>query len=197
MEKRPLLSHFLWYLNIVKAVFSDARTKRHACEMGVASIVAACPKTITSLVEFNARHGNPALNHSNWSASYRLLSIGKWKPEELSWAILDSALEFIGADEPVMLAIDDTLLHKTGRRIKGCAYARDPLSPPFQANLVWGAEDSLPLCPRQELGHIGIPRGASLLPAHAVGEDSGKGVARGEGGSCGGTEEAQDERGRR
>lgn len=138
MEKRPLLSHFLWYLNIVKAVFSDARTKRHVCEMGVASIVAACPKTITSLVEFNARHGNPALNHGNWSASYRLLSIGKWKPEELSWAILDSALEFIGADEPVMLAIDDTLLHKTGRRIKGCAYARDPLSPPFQANLVWG-----------------------------------------------------------
>ena len=78
------------------------------------------------------------MNHHNWSASYRVLSVGKWKQEELSWAILDSALEFIGAGEPVMLAIDDTLLRKTGRRIKGCAYARDPLSPPFQANLVWG-----------------------------------------------------------
>jgi len=78
------------------------------------------------------------VNHHNWSASYRVLSVGKWKQEELSWAILDSALEFIGAGEPVMLAIDDTLLRKTGRRIKGCAYARDPLSPPFQANLVWG-----------------------------------------------------------
>ncbi len=138
MEKKTLLSHFLWYLNIVKAVFSDVRTKMHVCEMGVASIVAACPKTITSLVEFNARHGNPALNHHNWSASYRVLSVGKWKTEELSWAILDSALEFIGAGEPVMLAVDDTLLRKTGRRIKGCAYARDPQSPPFQANLVWG-----------------------------------------------------------
>ncbi|MBR4746209.1 MAG: transposase [Desulfovibrio sp.] len=106
--------------------------------MGVASIVAACPKTITSLVEFNSAHGNPALNHSNWSASYRLLSTCKWRLEELSWVLLDSALEFVGGDEPVMLAIDDTLLRKTGRRIKGCAYARDPLSPPFQANLVWG-----------------------------------------------------------
>lgn len=138
METRTLLSQFLWYLNIVRAIFNDARSKMHVCEMGVASIVAACPKTITSLVEFNSAHGNPALNHGNWSASYRLLSTCKWKLKELSWVLLDSALEFIGAGEPVMLAIDDTLLRKTGRRIRGCSYARDPLSPPFQANLVWG-----------------------------------------------------------
>ena len=74
MGPRTLLSQFLWYLGIAKAVFNDARSKMHVCEMGVASIVAACPKTITSLVEFNSAHGNPALNHSNWSASYRLLS---------------------------------------------------------------------------------------------------------------------------
>jgi hypothetical protein len=138
MEKTPLLCQFLWFLNIAKAVFSDARTRRRVCEMGVASIAAACPKTITSLVEFNAKHGSARLNHGNWSASYRVLSSGKWKMEELSWALLDSALGFIGDDEPVMLAVDDTLLRKTGHRNRDCAYARDPLSPPFQANLVWG-----------------------------------------------------------
>ena len=138
MEKTPLLSQFIWFLNIVKAVFKDARTRMRVCEMGVASIAAACPKTITSIVEFNAKHGNAKLNHSNWSASYKVLSQGKWKPEELSWALLGSALGFIGADEPVMLAIDDTILRKTGHCNKDCAYARDPLSPPFQANLVWG-----------------------------------------------------------
>ncbi len=138
MEKTPLLGQFLCLLNIAGAVFKDVRTRMHVCEMGVASIVAACPKTITSLVEFNARHGNAKLNHRNWSASYRMLSRGKWKPEELSWALLDSALKFIGDGAPVMLAVDDTLLRKTGRCNKDCAYARDPQSPPFQANLVWG-----------------------------------------------------------
>ena len=59
METRPLLGKFLWYLNMAKAVFNDARSKMHVCEMGVASIVAACPKTITSLVEFNSAHGTP------------------------------------------------------------------------------------------------------------------------------------------
>lgn len=137
MESKPLLGQFLWYLRMVRAIFNDIRSKKHVCEMGVASIVAACPKTLTSLVEFNAIHGNPALNHRNWSASYRLFSRCKWKIEELAWVLFDSALAFVGG-EPVMIAIDDTLLRKTGRRIKGCAYARDPLSPPFQANLVWG-----------------------------------------------------------
>ena len=138
MGEKTLAGQFLWYLNMAKAVFDDPRTQRHVCEMGVASVVAARPKTITSLVEFNAEHGNPALNHRNWSASYRVLSTGKWEPEKLSWVLLDNALEFVEDGAPLMLAVDDTLLRKTGRRIHGCAYARDPLSPPFQTNLVWG-----------------------------------------------------------
>ena len=138
MGTEGLLGQFLWYLDDVKAVFHDPRSRRRVCEMGVASVAAAGPKTITSLVEFNAEHGNPELNHGDWSASYRLLSTCKWSLKELSWVLLDQASGFVGADEPLMLAIDDTLLRKTGHRISGCAYARDPLSPPFQANLVWG-----------------------------------------------------------
>lgn len=37
-----------------------------------------------------------------------------------------------------LLVQDDTLLRKTGRRIPGTAYARDPLSPAFHVNLVLG-----------------------------------------------------------
>ena len=86
MESKPLLGQFLWYLRMVRAIFNDIRSKKHVCEMGVASIVAACPKTLASLVEFNAIHGNPALNHRNWSASYRLFSRCKWKIDRASAA---------------------------------------------------------------------------------------------------------------
>ena len=61
------------------------------CETGVAGIVAACPRRIISLVEFNSAHGTPALDHRNWSAGYRLLSTRKWRLEDLSCALLDSA----------------------------------------------------------------------------------------------------------
>ena len=59
METKPLLSWFLCYLNMARAVFNDARSKMHVCKMGVASMVAVCPKTIISLVEFNSAHGTP------------------------------------------------------------------------------------------------------------------------------------------
>jgi len=35
------------------------------------------------------------------------------------------------------VAIDDTILRKSGKAIPGAAYRRDPLGPPFNLNLVW------------------------------------------------------------
>ena len=43
-----------------------------------------------------------------------------------------------GADAPLVAAIDDSLLRKTGRKIFGSRYQRDPLSPPFHVNFVRG-----------------------------------------------------------
>jgi len=43
-----------------------------------------------------------------------------------------------GPDRPLVVAMDDSLLRKTGRRIFGSGYRRDPMSPPFQVNLVRG-----------------------------------------------------------
>ena len=43
-----------------------------------------------------------------------------------------------GADAPLVVAMDDSLLRKTGRKIFGSRYQRDPLSPPFHVNFVRG-----------------------------------------------------------
>lgn len=42
-----------------------------------------------------------------------------------------------GAQAPLIVALDDTILRKTGRLIPGAAYRKDPLGPPFNVNLVW------------------------------------------------------------
>lgn len=39
--------------------------------------------------------------------------------------------------QPLVVALDDTILRKTGKRIPGAAYRKDPLGPPFNINLVW------------------------------------------------------------
>jgi len=40
--------------------------------------------------------------------------------------------------QPLVVAMDDSLLRKTGRQIHGARYQRDPLSPPFHVNFVRG-----------------------------------------------------------
>src|SRR6185369_6495767 len=38
----------------------------------------------------------------------------------------------------IVVGGDDTRLRKTGKRVAGAAWGRDPLSPPFWMNLQWG-----------------------------------------------------------
>jgi len=42
------------------------------------------------------------------------------------------------ANAPMVAAMDDTILRKTGKRTPGVKYRRDPLSPPFHINFVRG-----------------------------------------------------------
>ena len=41
-------------------------------------------------------------------------------------------------DEPVYAHMDDTILRKTGKKVSGTAWRRDPLGPPFHTNFIWG-----------------------------------------------------------
>jgi hypothetical protein len=80
-----------------------------------------------------------ALGHQqlDWSADYRLHSRCDWKSGRLFQPVLEKALPLCGG-RYVAAAIDDTRIHKTGRRIQTAFYQRDPLSPKFRFNLMFG-----------------------------------------------------------
>ena len=61
---------------------------------------------------------------------------------------------------PLVTAIDDTRLPKTGRKIPGVGYGRDPMSPPFHVNLV----------PGQRFVQLSamVPAGPAPAPARGV-----------------------------
>lgn len=76
------------------------------------------------------------LQFSDWSAAYRLFSRQRLRPDNLFAVVGRNACELIPPDQPLTLALDDTLLPKTGTHIPGVAYRRDPLGPKFQTNLI-------------------------------------------------------------
>ena len=70
----------------------------------------------------------------DWTADYRILQ--RLPVERLYAYLQQQTLE--RTTGPWVVAMDDSCTRKTGRRIPGCGWRRDPLSPPFHVNFTWG-----------------------------------------------------------
>ena len=92
-----------------------------------------CPgrHTITSLITTCGKQ------HQDWSADYDLYSHQRVHPEVLFEKVRREVESFNEPGSPLVVAIDDTILRKTGKHIPTAAYRKDPLGPPFNINLVW------------------------------------------------------------
>ena len=131
--KTWLLDPLLALLATAALAVSDPRPRRKFVDLGVGLLCGPTPKTLTSALEWLDQ------SQEDWSADYRLFSQTQWDPQALFRPVFTQALAHPGCgSQRVYLGQDDTLLRKTGRKIPGTTYARDPLSPPFQVNLVLG-----------------------------------------------------------
>lgn len=74
----------------------------------------------------------------DWTANYRLFSKRRFRAMPVFDAARNAVVEALDDGAPLVAGLDDTIVRKTGRQIPGVSYRRDPLSPPFQANLVLG-----------------------------------------------------------
>ena len=92
-----------------------------------------CPgrHTITSLITVFGKQ------FRDWTADYSLYAKDRVN-EEVIFRQVRKELEALSpATRPLCIALDDTILRKTGKTIPGAAYRKDPLGPPFNLNLVW------------------------------------------------------------
>lgn len=74
----------------------------------------------------------------DWSADYRLYSQARIDAAELFAPIRKGAQHCLAAEQALTVAMDDSILRKSGRHIPGVGFRRDPLSPPFHVNFVRG-----------------------------------------------------------
>lgn len=107
---------------------SFARGRRHC----LSHLVGFGRHTITGLLR------NQNRTQQDWSADYRLYAEDRLEVGKIFGAVRTAIEQCGGPDRPLVVAMDDSLLRKTGRRIFGSGYRRDPMSPPFQVNLVRG-----------------------------------------------------------
>lgn len=88
--------------------------------------------TITGLLRLQNR------SQQDWTADYRFYAEDHFD-EDKAFASLRGQIEKdLAEDAPLVSAMDDSLLRKTGTRISGVRYMRDPMSPPFHVNFIRG-----------------------------------------------------------
>ena len=98
----------------------------------LAQLVCLGRHTLTGLLATNGQL------HNDWSADYRLYSRQRIDPGELFSQVRRGVQLRLGAQEALTVAMDDSILRKSGRKTPGVGYRRDPLSPPFHVNFVRG-----------------------------------------------------------
>jgi len=114
-----------------RSAFPGARSHKRAIEHAIALPCVFGRRTISRTLGALGRWDQ------DWSADYKMFSRCRWKPERLFDPVIDEYLERYPG-RPVIAAVDDTKLRKTGRKIKGASWHRDPLSPPFHMNFMYG-----------------------------------------------------------
>src|ERR1700744_300240 len=105
-----------------------ARGRRHC----LAQLVSFGRHTITGLLRCQNR------TRQDWTADYRFYAEGRVDTGKVFNRLRSEVERCASPDQPLVVAMDDSILRKTGRRIFGSGYRRDPLSPPFHVNFVRG-----------------------------------------------------------
>jgi hypothetical protein len=97
-----------------------------------ASLMGPYSSTISNFICVNGR------SDKDWSAEYRLYSKERVDADSFYNTSLNEICNALPDGEPIVFGVDDTLSRKTGRKIDGVAWRRDPLGPAFRTNLVRG-----------------------------------------------------------
>jgi hypothetical protein len=133
-----------------KGVFSQARTLERGIGHAMTWPSGMGRRTISQMI---CTKGG---GQRDWSADYKFYSRSCWEDRRLFQGVSEEYLTRYRKG-PVVLALDDTRVAKSGKKIPGSSWQRDPLSPPFQVNMMWG---------------LRFLQGALLFPHHCEGDFS-------------------------
>jgi hypothetical protein len=110
--------------------FPQQRLADRAQALSLSSLLCLGRHTLTGLLTTSGRE------FQDWSADYRLFSRQRLPVSAIFDVIRRVVLAELPPTAPLSVAIDDSLLRKSGVRIPGVAWRRDPLGPSFQTNFV-------------------------------------------------------------
>lgn len=87
--------------------------------------------TLTNLLTTEGRQ------YIDWTADYRMYSQERIDCAEV-FGQISKEVQALNGNSVLITALDDSLLRKSGKKMPGVKFARDPMGPPFHVNFVRG-----------------------------------------------------------
>ena len=128
----PLLDAFLVHLEAWRPAFLQQRTFLRAMRLALAHVLTPGHRMISRLITSCGRE------QRDWSADYKLFSRSPWNLTKLFAPALAGCVARTEQESFIHVAADMTHLRKTGKKVAGVHCMRDPMSPPFHVNLIYG-----------------------------------------------------------
>lgn len=119
-------------MGVCAPAFSCVQSFQRARRHFLAHLAGFGRHTISSLLRTQNRH------QQDWSADYRFYSQDRFDEQAVFNQIRCEVEKNLPSGKPLVTSMDDSLLRKTGRKIHGVRWQRDPMSPPFHVNFVQG-----------------------------------------------------------
>ena len=108
----------------------QSRINQRALSLALSSLLCLGRRTVTGLLSTCGQQVQ------DWSAAYRLFSRHRIDADSLFGGVRRHAAALIPDGQPICLAVDDSLFPRTGAKIPGTAWRRDPLGPKFHTNFI-------------------------------------------------------------
>ena len=112
-------------------VFAQARSPAQGGKLSLGMLCSYGRRTVSRAICAVGRQDR------DWSADYKVFSRSPWDADRLFDPVMEEYLRRYPTGA-ISVAFDDTKLRKSGRKIQSAFWQRDPLSPPFHVNLVYG-----------------------------------------------------------
>ena len=112
--------------------FKQNRTWNLARQLAYGALTCLGRHTLTGILTACGKQFN------DWSAAYKLFAKERIDNDYLFKVACCNTIQQLSIDQEVVAHMDDTIIKKTGKKVSGTAWRRDPLGPPFHTNLIWG-----------------------------------------------------------
>jgi hypothetical protein len=126
-----LLSYLLKQTARWNFVFPQQRSLDRALTLAFGILCGVGRRTLTRAILFA---GNA---QKDWSADYKVFSRSPWQARALFHPVLEQAIQEHHLQR-IVVSTDDTRVWRNGKHVPQTQWHRDPMGPPFQANLRWG-----------------------------------------------------------